>query len=105
MHTPQDNPNGYYNASVHDARALGQNSRFLIMHGTADDNVHLQNTLTLLDALDVANVQNYDVHFFPDSNHAIFFHNANKMVFEKLTWWLINAFNGEWERIKEVHPA
>ena len=52
------------------------------MHGVADDNVHLQNTLTLLDKLDLAGFDNYDVHIFPDSDHSIYFHNANRIVYE-----------------------
>lgn len=82
MHTPQHNPGGYENASISNATALQQNVRFLIMHGVADDNVHMQNSLTLLDKLDLAGVENYDVHVFPDSDHGIYFHNANKIVYD-----------------------
>ena len=82
MHTPQHNPKGYDNSAISNATALGQNVRFLLMHGVADDNVHMQNSLTLLDKLDLAGVENYDVHVFPDSDHSIYFHNANKIVFD-----------------------
>lgn len=82
MHTPQHNPTGYDNSTISDVNALSKNVRFLVMHGVADDNVHFQNTLSLLDKLDLANVQNYDVHFFPDSDHSIYFHNANRVVYE-----------------------
>jgi len=82
MHTPQHNLAGYENSTVSNVTALGQNVRFLVMHGVADDNVHLQNTLSLLDKLDLGNVQNYDVHVFPDSDHSIYFHNANRVVYE-----------------------
>lgn len=68
--------------------------RFLIMHGSADDNVHLQNTMWLLDNFDVANVENYDIHIFPDSDHSIYYHNANDMVYDRLFWWLEKAFKG-----------
>jgi dipeptidyl aminopeptidase len=71
MHTPQHNAGGYDNASVTDTVSLSKNVRFLVMHGIADDNVHMQNTLTLLDKLDLAGVENYDVHVFPDSDHSI----------------------------------
>lgn len=91
------------------------------MHGVADDNVHLQNSLTLLDRLDLAGVENYDFHAFPDSDHSIYFHNANKMVYDRtflfdkadkaiadiflgLNNWLINAFNGEWLRTEYAVP-
>jgi dipeptidyl aminopeptidase len=80
MFTPQDNPAGYDNTSIANATALGQNVRFLVMHGSSDDNVHFQNSLTLLDELDLAGVENYDFHAFPDSDHSIYFHNASKMV-------------------------
>ncbi|KAI8940338.1 hypothetical protein NX059_004031 [Plenodomus lindquistii] len=104
MHTPQSNPAGYNNSTINDVTSLSQNVRFLVMHGVADDNVHMQNTLTLLDKLDLAGVENYDVHVFPDSDHSIYFHNANRIVYDKLRWWLINAFNGEWLKVKTAEP-
>ncbi|KAJ5885023.1 hypothetical protein N7495_009533 [Penicillium taxi] len=104
MHTPQHNPSGYDNSSISNAEALGKNVRFMIMHGIADDNVHLQNTLVLLDKLDLANVANYDMQVFPDSDHSIYFHNGHTLVYERLSSWLINAFNGEWHRIANPKP-
>ncbi|KAM0144380.1 hypothetical protein ACHAO1_000138 [Botrytis cinerea] len=104
MHTPQHNPGGYDNTSISDVKSLAKNVRFLVMHGVADDNVHMQNTLTLLDKLDLAGVENYDVHVFPDSDHSIYFHNANRIVYDKLNNWLINAFNGEWLRTANAVP-
>ena len=121
MRTPQHNHDGYLNTSITNMTALQNSVRFLIMHGVADDNVHMQNSLTLLDKLDLAGVENYDVHLFPDSNHGIYFHNANKMVYDRmctpltssfpainlrtgLSNWLINAFNGEWLRIEDARP-
>ncbi|KAL4959729.1 dipeptidyl aminopeptidase dapB [Aspergillus stella-maris] len=104
MHTPQHNPTGYDNTSITDMAALQNNVRFLVIHGASDDNVHIQNTLTLIDKLDLASVQNYDLHFYPDSDHSIFFHNAHKMVYERLANWLVNAFNGEWHRISNPVP-
>lgn len=82
MRTPQENPEGYDASKVANASALGQNKRFLLMHGVADDNVHFQNSLTLLDDLDLAGVENYDVHVFPDSDHSIYFHNGNRIVYD-----------------------
>ncbi|KAL7904330.1 dipeptidyl peptidase IV N-terminal region domain-containing protein [Trichoderma velutinum] len=99
MRTPQENDKGYSLSKVSNATALGKNKRFLLMHGVADDNVHFQNLLTLLDDLNLAGVENYDVHVFPDSDHDIDFHNADRIVYDKLSNWLINAFNGEWLEI------
>ena len=82
MLLPDDNEDGYRASSVHNVTALGENVRFLLMHGVADDNVHFQNSLTLLDELNVKGVENYDVHVFPDSDHSIYFHNANRIVYD-----------------------
>jgi len=83
MHMPQHNLEGYENSTISDVAALGENTRFMIMHGVADDNVHLQNTLVLLDKLDLANIDNYDVQVFPDSDHSINFHNGHTLVYER----------------------
>ena len=104
MMMPQKNYAGYESSAINNITGLAQNVRFLIMHGVADDNVHMQNTLTLLDKLDLAQIDNYDVHFFPDSDHSIYFHNANNMVYEKLSKWLVNAFNGEFYKIEDPVP-
>ncbi|PUU76384.1 putative dipeptidyl-aminopeptidase B [Tuber borchii] len=104
MHTPQHNQQGYSNATIADAQALSKSVRFLLMHGVADDNVHMQNSLALLDKLDLASVENYDVHVFPDSDHSIYFHNANRMVYDRLEQWLIRAFNGEFLKLDGLKP-
>jgi dipeptidyl aminopeptidase len=83
MHTPQHNFEGYENATITDMTSLANNTRFLLMHGVADDNVHFQNSLTLLDRLDLAGIENYDVHVFPDSDHSIYF---RKCLFGNLGW-------------------
>ncbi|KAG5942872.1 hypothetical protein E4U53_007152 [Claviceps sorghi] len=105
MRLPEDNPSGYDASAVQNVTALGMSKRFLIMHGSADDNVHFQNSLRLLDALDVGRIENYDVHVFPDSDHSISFHGANHMVYHKLNNWLINAFNGEWLKVADPKPV
>ncbi|KEY70001.1 hypothetical protein S7711_04017 [Stachybotrys chartarum IBT 7711] len=104
MRLPQDNGEGYDASKIQNATALGQNKRFLVMHGVSDDNVHFQNSLALLDELDLAGVENYDVHVFPDSDHSIYFHNGNRIVYDKLNNWLINAFNGEWLKVASPKP-
>ena len=91
MHMPQHNGAGYDNSSISNMTALRDNVRFLVMHGVADDNVHMQNSLTLIDKLDLAGVENYDVHVFPDSDHSIYFHNANRMVYDRRFSVLVTA--------------
>ncbi|KAL8294427.1 hypothetical protein RB597_007886 [Gaeumannomyces tritici] len=104
MLTPQLNPAGYESSAIKNTSALAASKRFLVMHGVADDNVHMQNSLTLLDELDLAGIENYDVHVFPDSDHSIYFHNANRIVYDKLENWLVNAFNGEWLKVNNAKP-
>lgn len=101
MLTPQHNPVGYIESAISNTTALSKNVRFLVMHGTGDDNVHLQNTLTLLDKLDQAGVRNYDTHFFPDSDHSIYFHGANSVVYGKLAEFLVNAFEGTYYKMRD----
>lgn len=91
MHTPQQNPQGYSKSKVHNATALSNVPRFLLMHGTGDDNVHFQNSLRFLDLLDINGVENYDVHIFPDSDHSIRYHNANTIVYDKILKWARQA--------------
>ncbi|KAK9334566.1 dipeptidyl peptidase IV N-terminal region-domain-containing protein [Lipomyces starkeyi] len=94
MHTPQHNADGYDGSAIKNVTALMGAKRFLVMHGTGDDNVHFQNTLALIDKFDLQQVENYDMYVFPDSDHSIFFHNANKVVYDRLDRWIELAFAG-----------
>ena len=68
---PQDNPEGYDNNSpINFADRLNLNTRLLIIHGTADDNVHFQNTMEMCRALNRAGKQ-YDMMVYPDQNHSM----------------------------------
>lgn len=93
MKLPFGNAN-YATARINEFKEFASVKRFLIMHGTADDNVHIQNSMWLLDKFNIANVENFDVYFFPDSEHSIYHHNANKIVYDKLLGWLQKAFMG-----------
>lgn len=97
MKSPDTNQNYDLVSAITDYLKFTDVRRFLIMHGTADDNVHIQNSLWLLDQFDMAEVENYDVHFFPDSDHSIYFHNANTIVYDKLLRWLGKAFKGAYD--------
>lgn len=68
---PQDNPEGYDNNSpIMYANRLSDNTRLLIIHGTADDNVHFQNAMEMCRALNAAGKQ-YDMMVYPDQNHSM----------------------------------
>ncbi|WPK22906.1 hypothetical protein PUMCH_000128 [Australozyma saopauloensis] len=96
MNSPQHNPN-YHTARINDFESFALVKRFLLIHGTADDNVHVQNSLWFTDHLNSEDVHNYDMHLFPDSDHSIYHHNAGKLVFERLLWWLEKAFMGAYD--------
>ena len=68
---PQDNPAGYDdNSPINYADRLSDNTRLLIIHGTADDNVHFQNSMEMCCALNAAGKQ-YDMMVYPDQNHSM----------------------------------
>ena len=68
---PQYNPSGYDdNSPINFADRLSPNTRLLIIHGTADDNVHFQNAMEMCRALNDAGKQ-YDMMVYPDQNHSM----------------------------------
>ncbi len=69
---PQFNAEGYDKYSpIHFAQMLDdKKTRLLIIHGTADDNVHFQNTVEMTRALNRAGKQ-YDMMVYPDQNHSM----------------------------------
>lgn len=99
MHTPFNNIDGYRNSKVGKAENFKDIKRFLLMHGTGDDNVHFQNSIQFIDSLDLTGIENYDMYVFPDSDHSIRWHNAGTIVYDRLFTWLQRAFGGEFETI------
>lgn len=93
LRTPRENPEGYRTASIDNVANFKDVTRFLIMHGSGDDNVHFQNSLRLLDDFNLEGVENFDFMVFPDSDHLIRYHNGNAVVFDRILEWLRNAFN------------
>ncbi len=69
MNTPQENPEGYKATSVV-AAAAKLHGRLLLLHGLMDDNVHPQNSLQLVDALQRADKE-FDVMIYPRSRHGL----------------------------------
>jgi dipeptidyl aminopeptidase/acylaminoacyl peptidase len=69
MLTPQENPKGYERSSCLNA-AKNLQGRLLILHGMIDDNVHVQNTMQLAEALQKAN-KPFEMMLYPSSRHGI----------------------------------
>jgi dipeptidyl-peptidase-4 len=69
MRTPQENPKGYDdNSPLNHAEKI--KGKYLLVHGTADDNVHFQNATQMVTALVKANVH-FDIFYYPNKNHGI----------------------------------
>ncbi len=77
MDTPQDNPEGYKQGSVL-TYANQYKGRLRIMHGDMDDNVHMQNTIQLVDALTDRNVP-FELMIYPGSRHGF---NRSKSAYD-----------------------
>lgn len=89
LQKPQDNPKGYDdNSPINFASLL--KGKYLLIHGTADDNVHFQNSVEMIRALQKANKQ-FEFMLYPDKAHSINGGNARFNLYEKVTdFWLKN---------------
>ena len=89
MRTPQENANGYDdNSPINHVDKLKGN--FLLIHGTADDNVHVQNSIDLVTALVAANKQ-FEMQLYPNSNHGIYTGKNTRMhLYKRMTDFLLS---------------
>lgn len=85
MRTPQENAAGYDETSVVQL-AEGITADYLLIHGTADDNVHFQNAVQLIDALQAAGKE-FDFMLYPNQNHGIPAHQLH--LFTLMTNWVL----------------
>lgn len=87
MTTPQENPKGYdENSPLNFANLL--KGKYLIIHGTSDDNVHIQNATRMINALIKAN-KDFDSELYPDRAHGIYKgKNTRLHLFRKMTKFL-----------------
>lgn len=79
MRTPQENAAGYDDNSPvnHVSKMKG---KFLLVHGSADDNVHFQNSMEFITAMVKANKQ-FDLFVYPNKNHGIYGGNTRNHLF------------------------
>ena len=88
MQTPQENPSGYdENSPINHVEKL--KGKYLLIHGTADDNVHVQNTYEMSSALVRANKQ-FDLFVYPDKNHGIYGKNTRYHLYKKITNFILD---------------
>ncbi|MFD1016409.1 S9 family peptidase [Winogradskyella rapida] len=83
MTTPQENASGYDDNSPinHVDKLKGD---FLLIHGSGDDNVHVQNTMRMVEALIQADKQ-FEWMIYPDKNHGIYGGNTRLHLYKKMT--------------------
>ncbi|MBU2975433.1 S9 family peptidase [Zobellia sp. B3R18] len=86
LRTPEENPAGYdENSPLNYPEMLKGN--YLLVHGSGDDNVHVQNSMRMIEALVQANKQ-FDWAIYPDKNHGIYGGNTRVHLFNKMTNFL-----------------
>ncbi len=88
MRTPQENFNGYAATSPLE-KAKDLQGRLLLIHGTADDNVHFMQSLVYAEALVQAGKQ-FDMHFYKDRNHSIYGGNTRYHLYTKICNFLFD---------------
>ncbi len=82
MQTPEENSGYDENSPISHVDSLKGN--YLLIHGTGDDNVHFQNSIEMVTALQKANKQ-FDFMMYPNKNHGIYGGNTRLQLFQMLT--------------------
>lgn len=84
MRTPGENPDGYNDNAI--TRAEKLSGALLLCHGTADDNVHPQNTFEYAEALVQAD-KDFKQIFYTNRNHGIYGGNTRYHLLRQITTW------------------
>ena len=95
MRTPKENAAGYDDNSPinHTDKIKG---KYLIIHGTADDNVHFQNATQMITALVKSNID-FESAYYPNKNHGIggMADNTTFHLWSKKTKWILTVLGNE----------
>lgn len=82
MRTPQENAQGYDdNSPIFHVDKLKGN--YFIIHGSGDDNVHVQNTMEMINALVEAD-KDFTMFIYPNKNHGIYGGNARNHLYRMM---------------------
>ncbi len=95
MRTPKENAKGYdENAPINYVDKI--RGKYLLIHGSADDNVHFQNSVQMVTALVKANVD-FETMYYPNKNHGIGGQadNTTYHLWTKMTNWIIENLGNE----------
>jgi len=88
MRRPQENEKGY-DENAPEKMADMLKGKFLLIHGTADDNVHFQNSVMLVDNLIKEN-KDYDSEYYPNKTHGISGGNTRLHLYRRMTEFILN---------------
>jgi dipeptidyl-peptidase-4 len=88
MRTPAENPGGYHDNSPFNYPQLLK-GHYLLVHGSGDDNVHVQNSMRMIEALVQAN-KPFDWAIYPDKDHGIRGGNTRLHLYTKMTNFIKN---------------
>ncbi len=86
MNRPQENFDGYTETSAINMVSK-LNGKLLIVHGTADDNVHVQNTMLYIDKLVQADKQ-FEMQLYTDKNHSILGKQTRRHLYTRMSEFL-----------------
>ncbi len=87
MQTPLENEAGFDSSSV--LKYVNKfKGKFLLIHGSADDNVHLPHSIELQKEF-IKNNKELDMFVFPDKNHGIYGGNARYYLYKKMTDYIL----------------
>ena len=87
MRKPQDNASGYDdNSPINHVDKL--KAKLLIVHGTGDDNVHVQNSMEIVEALAQANKQ-FQMFYYTNRNHGIYGGNTRVHLYNMMTNFIL----------------
>jgi len=87
MSLPQENAEGYdENSPINHVKKL--KGKYLLVHGSGDDNVHYQNSMEMISALVKENKQ-FDLFIYPDKNHSITGGNTRLHLYTKMTNFIL----------------
>lgn len=82
MRTPQENSAGYDdNSPINFCNQL--EGKYLLIHGSADDNVHYQNAMEMINALVKVN-KPFDMFIYPNRNHGIYGGNTRLHLYNQM---------------------
>ena len=88
MLTPKENPDGYLECPI--SRSGKLHGKLLICHGTADDNVHPQNTFEYSEALVQAD-KDFRELFYTNRNHSIIGKNTRNHLLRQVSQHFLDA--------------